>query len=220
MAQNLTVKSPGPDGAKTPPGGWSVFIPEIPAEQKRVFTHKFLHLLKPLVEKAIKKAGLKITDVDARIQRHTAHRLVREGHNEWVNGLVRRKRALAEHFKGTLAYATVVAREKAGRPVLTLQADAERRAATCAGGAPGGKPCEMNILTEGESKVEQAEEAAIAAKVDDRTTNYDDLVGKCDACSCQLRTIVHLMPDIVTLGLTEKEWKKHPSYCWKHQFRK
>lgn len=222
MAQQLTVKQPGPGGVKVPPGGWSVFVPEIPADsgKKRVFVHKALHLFIPLVRKTLEANGLDPSSAEKRIHQHTAARLYREGHREWIAGLVDRKRTLAEHWKGTKAFARVKAREALGRSILTTQAEAERRAGICASGAGGGKPCPMNVFTN-ETAIDAAENEAMAAMVNGRATSMDDLLGTCNACSCRLTTIVHCMPDILMVDeMTQADLAKHPKLCWKHQLRK
>lgn len=213
-----TVISPGPNGQKTPPGGWSVFIPEIPADQKRVFTHKMKHLLTNIVTVAMRKAGVSIPNLEERIHRHTATRLLREGHDEWVSGVQHRKRTIAEHWRGTQAFLRVKAREAAGKPVLTTQAEAERRAAVCAAG-DGGLPCDKNVLNKS-SKLEKIEDEKMAGMVSGRTTEHDGMLGTCSVCSCRLQTIVHCLPDVLLIDkVTPAEWKKYPAFCWKRELQ-
>jgi len=220
MPQKLSVKVPGPDGSRIPPTGWSCFLFDVPEASgiRRAFTGRNIGLLRQQVERALTKAGLDPSTAVERIHSHTANRLVSQKHADWVEGLVVRKRKLSEHWKGTKAYATVIALESQGRSILTLPAEAERRASICASGAPKGKPCPMNVLAAPGTAIEEAENKAIAAKVGDRVTEYDDLVGTCNACSCKISTIVHLMPEV--LGLTENDMQSHPAFCWKHQLKK
>lgn len=207
-------------GQKDPPTGWSCFLPELPQEGKRVFTRQSnFGLLKSHIEKQLEKHGFDSSNAAERIHRHTAQRLLREGHTEWVSG-ERRKRTFTERWKGAKAAALVAAREALGKPILTIQKDAEERALVCASGGTNGGPCPMNLLTTGESILEVAEEAAMSAMVDDRTTEMDSLIGKCGACSCNLSTIVHLNPEVVTFEMSAADWDKHPKICWKHKLRK
>jgi hypothetical protein len=219
MAQ-ITIANPDSNGSNTPPGGWSCLVHDIPEGEKRAWQSTSYANIKKWVESALVKHGLDPATAEERILATTVLRLKREGHGDWIQGIQRRKRTLAEHWRGTKAYATVLAREAKGQAILTLPKEAERRAGICAGGAPGGAPCPQNKLVS-KSAAEKAEDAVIAAKVEGRTTAFDDLLGTCNACSCELKTIVHVMPPILGLeSMSTEEWNKHPSFCWKRQLLK
>jgi hypothetical protein len=210
--QNLSVKLL--NGQKSPPGGWTCFLPEVPTGGKRLYQSDKLNLVKVWVEKAIAKAGGDPDTAEARIREHTASRLYREGKHEWVDGLApRRKRKLSEHWAGTLAFAEVQRREAMGMPVFTVQSEAERRAAICAA-------CPLNTATAKGSAIEEAEDAAMRDMVEGRGTSKDDKLGRCGACSCQIRTIVHLVNGVLFAGAGADYLKTHPSNCWKHALRR
>jgi hypothetical protein len=216
----LKVKAIGPDGKKTPPGGFTCYLPQV---TKLYGPSQQFHLIRGWVRKALTKIngvdpGLEI--VEKMIHEHTANRLKREGNGDWVEGeattKVRRKRTWAERWDGTLAFLKVKELEKKGLSPLTIPKEAERRAKICTSGGKLGMPCPKNIPTEGENALEKAEEEKMAEMVDGRTTSLDTELGKCDACSCQLRTIVHLVPDVLLIGM---EPKKYPDFCWKLKLR-
>lgn len=124
-----------------------------------------------------------------------------------------RTRTLAEHFKGALAYAAIVKMEARNEETLVSPKAAELRAAVCANCKP---PVGYNIDVPG-SKLEQAEDEALKAKVGGRTTMFDEHLGKCGVCSCQLRTIVHLVPKILMVGVKSGDLEKYPDFCWKRK---
>ncbi len=211
----LKVKAIGPGGKKTPPGGFTCYLPQT----KKLYTSQQFQLIRGWVRSALKKLNDVEPDlavVEKMIHEHTANRLKRDGHEDWVEGeatvAVRRKRTWAERWSGTMAALKVKELEKKGLSPLTIPKEAERRAVICTSGGKLGTKCPKNILTEGENILERAEEEKMADMVDGRTTSLDTELGKCDACSCQLRTIVHLVPDVLLVGM---EPKKYPAFCWK-----
>lgn len=114
-------------------------------------------------------------------------------------------RTLAQHWKGTVAAAKVIALEAAGKPVLTTITEAERRASVC-------EECPLNVNRR-KSMLENAEDRIMLAMVGGRTTSKDEHLGTCSACSCNLKALVHCMPTII-LPIDKT---KHPKNCWKHQ---
>ena len=116
-------------------------------------------------------------------------------------------RSLAQHWKGTKAFAKVVALEAAGKPVLVPQSEAERRATICAG-------CEKNQQVQ-RNPLERAEDNIMLKMAGGRTTPHDDKLGTCTACSCYLKTLVHCVPKIIL----PIDSTKHPKHCWKHHLK-
>lgn len=121
-------------------------------------------------------------------------------------------RSFSQLWKGTLAYATILLREKSGRSIFTTQTEAERRAAICV-------TCPKNEQVD-KGKIDKAEDELVAKRLEGRTTPVDAKLHTCTACTCQITTIVHMMPDILLAGARAKFFRDHPAHCWKHQFIK
>lgn len=46
-------------------------------------------------------------------------------------------------------------------------------------------------------------------------TSYDDQLGTCAVCTCELKLLVHEPLALVQSQLTEEEMSQYPSHCWK-----
>lgn len=128
-----------------------------------------------------------------------------------------RHRTLAEHWSGTKAFAVIASIEAAGGEILVAPEEAEERASICITG-DNGNQCPQNIKVTDERLVDRVQNEIMASQVDGHTTSHDDELGTCNACSCRLKTIVHLKSVILKHGMTESSAKQHPAFCWKHKF--
>lgn len=127
-------------------------------------------------------------------------------------------RSIAQHWQGTNAYIYISRREAAGELVFVSQEEAERRAKICTSGN-GGLKCPRNQLLH-KNMMERLQDTVIARKLDGRTTSKDNKLGSCSVCSCELRTLVHMLPEVIMHGVDEEEYlHNHPSFCWKQQFK-
>lgn len=128
-----------------------------------------------------------------------------------------RRRTLAEHWAGTKAFAVIKGMEAVGGEILVPVEEAERRAGICVAGDSGSR-CPQNIEVNGESLIDGLQNDLMAKQVDGHTTSQDSNLGTCNACSCRLRTIVHLKAAVLKPGMSEVSTNKHPAFCWKHDF--
>lgn len=116
-------------------------------------------------------------------------------------------RSLLQYWKGTGAYMLVRRMLKQGKPILVSQGEAEHRALVC-------RSCPKNI-----GKDHDAADKLMAAMVDNRKVPDAEKLGICSICSCQINTIVHVVPEIIMHGNNTSYLKQHPAHCWKQKFK-
>lgn len=119
-----------------------------------------------------------------------------------------------DYWKGTQAYALLVARKAAGQPIFTTQSEAERRASACIG-------CPMHIDAEHsdiqeKGWLEQWAKGKFRKQIQGRVTSHDATLGKCGVCECECRTLAHIHRDVIK---AQGDFSDHPANCWKHNMR-
>lgn len=118
-----------------------------------------------------------------------------------------------DFWKGTQAYALLLARKASAKPIFTTQSEAERRASVCVA-CPEHIDAEHAALQE-KGWAEDWAKGKFRKQIQGRQTSLDPKLGKCGVCKCESRTLAHLHKEIIELGGTEG----HPKTCWKHNMR-
>ena len=125
-------------------------------------------------------------------------------------------RSISQWFKGTLAFAHIKCRERAGLPVLVDQPLAERRAEICSTAGKFDKPCEHNVIPPDPTWAEKwAGNKMRESLGEPRRTVNDFQLGVCNVCSCELRHLVHFQLGIVNGPV--KSMESYPAHCWKRK---
>lgn len=99
-----------------------------------------------------------------------------------------------------------------GDSPLVDQAEAERRAAICA-------RCPMNVQVRACLSCKGAEgiKGLIHKVTGGNVTSVDKDLYNCRVCTCSLKTIVWIKPEILAKGFTDSQRARTPSCCWKLQ---
>jgi len=103
-----------------------------------------------------------------------------------------------------------------GGEVVDKQTSQER-ADICNGDNPTGRRCEMNregtIVT---GKVADAVRLTLEAKNKlELRVSGERMLGRCEACGCVLRLLVHEPQARIKEQITDEERKLLPDWCWK-----
>lgn len=93
---------------------------------------------------------------------------------------------------------------------LVDQGEAERRAAICAR-CPMNVPVRACLSCRGFENVKEL----IHRVTGGRTTSVDADLYNCRVCTCSLKTIVWIKPEILAKGFTDSQRERSPSNCWK-----
>lgn len=126
------------------------------------------------------------------------------------------KRSISEYWKGSQAYTTIRKRERQGKRNFVSRTEANKRASVCIA-------CPFNRSTHGIAAIT---DKLMLDRRGGRKTDHDANLRNCDACSCPLKLLVHLHPELLAaikskeelftrIKRREKETKSliHPD-CW------
>lgn len=118
------------------------------------------------------------------------------------------KRNILEYWRGTKYAVKIEQFIKDGVDPLVSLGVSNFRASICV-------DCPHNVTFK-TNKIDEAAEEYLRGRVHNRQTTFDGQINKCNVCSCDLKTMVHLSEGVIT-SIPEKSLSSYPPQCWKRK---
>lgn len=201
-----------------PPGGWRWHHPR---SGRIVSRDTFVDLLEG-AERTLLNLGEDPALASSQIHQATAEHLIRQGRGDLVQVVKEVPRSAGQYATGAKAaflkwwrespvYGLIRGKVNRGEAVFVGQAEADRRAAICAG-------CPHNVIPAGKGWLQNWTDGQMLKSVEGRTTASQERLGVCEICSCELRAAVWWQADIIATTTRDAKFARRlPRHCWKRQ---